>query len=291
MILDDNITKSPPVNNDMFCALRAPESRLTVWGNLPGSNRFAASDGAIPSRHRSALVGGCLIFLAITAASCGELRPVISDRDFAGFPKATLGGFDWEVKASGAAKAEVVAEAPAGGPDKNSLHLLDPDLDAESFRPLVAAALLSSPASDPSVKAVVISFDFRMANTGTNSNLLFRVYDDAGKNTEYVGVIQFFNNWNGEGRGVLVGNKPGAELAALKFDQWYHVEVTLPPPGTEGTQSFLVKEPGNDEPVLQYSERMSAVLGDYTRLSFSSGFGDARQLDAMISNVSVATQH
>lgn len=227
----------------------------------------------------------------MTAAFCGQLGRVVSDRDFADFPKAAGGGFDWEVKTTGNAKAEVVAEAPAGGPDKNSLHLLDPDLDAENFRPLVAAAHLSSPASDPSVKAVVISFDFRMANTGTNSNLLFRVYDDAGKNTDYAGVIQFFNNWNGEGRGVLVGNKPGAELAALKFDQWYHVEITLPPPGTEGMQSFVVRELGNDEPVLRYGEKVSAVLGDYTRLSFSSGFGDARQLDALISNVSVATQH
>lgn len=242
-------------------------------------------------RHRSALVGACLMFAGLAAASCGELKVVVSDRDFAGFPKAVGGGFDWEVKTTGNSKAEVVAEAPPGGPDKSSLHLTDPDLDAESFRPLVAAALLSSPASDPSVKAVVISFDFRMANTGTNSNLLFRVYDDAGKNTEYAGVIQFFNNWNGEGRGVLVGNKPGAELGALKFDQWYRVEVTLPPPGAEGMQSFVVREPGNDEPVLKYSEKMSAVLGDYTRLSFSSGFGDARQLDALISNVSVATEH
>lgn len=231
------------------------------------------------------------MFLGMTAASCGELRKVISDRDFTDFPKASEGGFDWEVKATGNAKAEVVAEAPAGGPDKHSLHLLDPDLDAESFRPLVAAAHLGSPASDPSVRAVVISFDFRMANTGTNSNLLFRVYDDAGKNTEYVGVIQFFNNWDGAGRGVLAGNKPGAELAALKFDQWYHVEVTLPPPGAEGMESFVVRELGNDEPALKYSEKMSAVLGDYTLLSFSSGFGDARQLDALISNVSIATQH
>ena len=229
-------------------------------------------------------VATILLFgLSFSPLLAEEPRVILSDKDFASFPEGGGNAPAWDIRAQGQASAALTDEVPGEGSNKRSLRLLDPEIE-ESTPPLDASLLL--PSLDlASAKRIRISFEFRMANVPANSNLLFRVYKDAVNTPNYVGAIQFFNNWDGE-NGLRIGNA-GSEIGKLEFDHWYRVTVELPLPGVEGTQSFTVTDLDNPDVTFSFSEKVPVQLNDYARLSFSSGFGDRRQLDAQITNISI----
>lgn len=223
------------------------------------------------------------LFGLMLSAQAGEKEYIYSDRDFVSFPDGDGDTCAWTIRATGDSTVTIVEEASPDGENGKSLRLFDPD-EAVSMNPLNAFVITDGLAGTGD-DAVEISFDFRMTNPEANSNLLFRVYPGDENARDFAGAIQFFNNWKGENGGIQLGNQSGSNGGRLEFDRWYRVTVKLPPPGVEGTQSFLVTDIENPQVFYSFSEKVPTVLNEYARLSFSSGFGDERRLDALVTNI------